>query len=274
LDAKIGHGGRTIALVHLTRPRSACPFTVDDVQHLDQLRPWLAHLFHQAPPGDAPRANEDLLGAAGASVLSGQMVLTADARIVFETESLESLLQILAGEPANYTQHLPPWDKLPARISRLHQQIVGAANGTSRTMHRMQISTTYGVLTLEAKWLMPAGAVPADVAKDPKGCLIAVTVELRQHAVAHAARILRESGVTPTQLKVGIQLAFGKTKTAIADELGIRLTSVVDLTRKLYRDSRHPQCRRARGKNLASRISRRQNLNSLVSASRKFLTHP
>jgi DNA-binding NarL/FixJ family response regulator len=98
----------------------------------------------------------------------------------------------------------------------------------------MQILTPYGILTLGAKWLMPAGAVPQDVAKDPAGCLIAVTLELHEHAVAHAARVLREGGATPAQVKVGIQLALGKTKPAVAEELGIQATTVADLTRKLY----------------------------------------
>jgi DNA-binding NarL/FixJ family response regulator len=61
-----------------------------------------------------------------------------------------------------------------------------------------------------------------------------VTIELREHAIAHAARALRESGATPAQTKVGIQLAFGKTKPVIADEFGIQLSSVADLTRRLY----------------------------------------
>jgi len=81
---------------------------------------------------------------------------------------------------------------------------------------------------------MPADAMPGDVAKDPKSCLIAVTFELREHALAHAARVLRESGATPAQMKVGIQLAMGKTKPAIANELGMKQTTVADLTRKLY----------------------------------------
>jgi DNA-binding NarL/FixJ family response regulator len=98
----------------------------------------------------------------------------------------------------------------------------------------MQISTSHGVIAFEAKWLVPAGAIPADIAKDPKSCLIAVTVELREHAVAHAARILRESGATPAQVRVGIQLAMGKTKPVIADELGLQLSSVADLARRLY----------------------------------------
>jgi DNA-binding CsgD family transcriptional regulator len=98
----------------------------------------------------------------------------------------------------------------------------------------MRISTAYGVLTLEAKWLMPTGTLPADAARDPKSCLIAVTIDLHEHPIAHAARVLRESGATPTQTKVGIQLALGKAKPAIADELGIQLCTVADLTRRLY----------------------------------------
>jgi hypothetical protein len=76
---------------------------------------------------------------------------------------------------------------------------------------------------------MPAAALPADIARDPKSCLIAVTIELREHALAHAARVLRESGATPAQLKVGIQLALGKTKPVIAHTLGINLTTVASL---------------------------------------------
>jgi DNA-binding NarL/FixJ family response regulator len=42
--------------------------------------------------------------------------------------------------------------------------------------------------------------------------------------------------VVPAQVKVGIQLALGKTKPVIADELGIQISSVVDLAKKLYVD--------------------------------------
>ena len=81
---------------------------------------------------------------------------------------------------------------------------------------------------------MPAGAIPEVVAKDPKSCLLAVTIELREQAVARAARILRECGATPAQLKVGIQLVLGKTRPAIADELGLKHSTVADLAKKLY----------------------------------------
>src|ERR1019366_2207423 len=54
----------------------------------------------------------------------------------------------------------------------LLRQITGAANGTSNAPPRMQVSTAYGVLTLEAKWLVPAGALPEKAAQDPKKCLL------------------------------------------------------------------------------------------------------
>jgi hypothetical protein len=160
--------------------------------------------------------------------------LTSDGRIVYQTSGLEPLLRILTGEPLNNTRFVPARDKLPAPVLKLLRQIAGAANGTSNTPPRKHVSTPFGVLTLEAKWLVPAGTLPEDTARDPKSCLISVTIELHEHPIASAARILRESGATPAQTKVGIQLAVGKTKPVIADELGVRLSSVVDVTKKLY----------------------------------------
>jgi DNA-binding CsgD family transcriptional regulator len=234
LGAMIGDGGKSSAYVNLTRPRSARPFTVDDVQRLDPLRPWLAHAFRGPLSGKMPPEDQAQLGIAGPTVLSGQLTATPDGRLVHQTASLEHMLIILTGEAANLTRYVPVRDKLPAPILKLIRQLAGAANGTSNTPPRMRISTPYGVLTLEAKWLVPAGTLPADAARDPKSCLISVTTAFHEHAIAHAARVLRESGATPTQVKVGIQLALGKPKPVIADELGIQLSSVADLTKRLY----------------------------------------
>jgi len=229
LDAMIGDDGRTIAFVSLTRPRSARPFMADDVQRLDGLRPWLAHAFRRSPSGHSRLEDEAPIATAGATVLSGQVVLTSCGRLIYQTSGLDPLLFILAGEPTNYTRYVPVGDRLPAPILKLLRQITGAANGSCNTPPRMQSSTAYGVLTLEAKWLVPAGTLPG-----PKGCLIAVTIELREHPAAHAARVLRESGATPAQTKVGIHLAFGKSRLEIADELGLQISSVADHSKKLY----------------------------------------
>jgi len=61
-----------------------------------------------------------------------------------------------------------------------------------------------------------------------------VTIELLEHPIARAARILRECGATPAQTKAGIQLALGKSKPVIADALGIQISPVVDVTKRLY----------------------------------------
>jgi hypothetical protein len=229
----IGNAGRTSSIVSLTRPRSARPFTADDVQRLDRLRPWLEHALRPQTSGDLGPGDQIAMAVAGAPARSGEMILTADARLVFQTPSLELLLTILAGESANYLRPLPV-RRPPPPILKLLRRITGAANGTSNAPPRVQVSTPYGVLTLEAKWLVPAGTLPEDAARDPKACLISVMIELRENPIAHAARILRESGATPAQTKVGIHLALGKPKPALADELGIQLSSVMATTKMLY----------------------------------------
>ncbi len=233
LDAMIADGGRTLGFVHLGRPRGARPFTVDDVQRLDRLRPWLAHAFRGRRSGGLP-VDQDRAGLAGGPVWSGQMLFTSDEKLVFQTRGIEYLLRILAGEPANFTHRMPVRNGLPAPILKLFRQITGAVNGSFGKPPRMQVATAYGVLSLEATWLEPADTTPQDIARDPKRCLIAVAIELREHAIAHAARVLRESGATPTQVKVGIALAMGKAKPVIADELGIKPSSVADQTKRLY----------------------------------------
>jgi hypothetical protein len=234
LDAMIGDAGQTIAGVHLTRPRSASPFTADDVQRLDRLRPWLAHAFRRVSSSDPRPEDQDVARMAGVPVLSGQMILTSDVKVAFQTPGVEHLLRILTGEPGDYTRHVPLRDRLPAPVLKLLQRIVDAANGGIGVPPRMKVSTVYGVLTLEAKWLVPAGTLAADAARDPKSCLLSMTIELHEHAIVHAARVLRESGATPAQTKVGIHLAMGKTKPVIADELGIQRSSVEGMTKKLY----------------------------------------
>ncbi len=171
-------------------------------------------------------------------MLSGQMILTSDRKMIFQTASLEQLLRVLIGEPINLNRRVPARDKLPAPILQVLRQLLGALEGRLGRPPRMQVPTAYGIITLEAKWLVPAGALPEEAAKDPKSCLISVTIELHERAIAHAAKVLRESGATSAQMNVGIQIILGKTKPAIADELGLKPSSVADLTRKLYQNSR------------------------------------
>jgi hypothetical protein len=104
LSGMIGDSGKSIAHVTLTRHRSARPFTVDDVRRLDRLRPWLAHAFRRSNCSNARQNIEAQISAAGSTVLSGQVILTADAKIVFQTPGIEQRLGILLGEPGNFTR--------------------------------------------------------------------------------------------------------------------------------------------------------------------------
>jgi DNA-binding CsgD family transcriptional regulator len=234
LDAMIGDNGRTIAGLHLTRPRSARPFQVGDVQILDRLRPWLAHGLRKSRPRHVEVEKQMGWSSTGLPVRSGQMILDHDENVVFQSPGLELLLRTLAGERADYLRRLPSRENLPPAIRTLVRQLVRAASaGPGFPPHR-RIPCTYGVIDLDASWLLPAAVPPEDVAKDPRSCFVAVTIELRENAIAHAARVLRESGATPGQVKVGVHLALGKTKALIARDLGMRPATVADQTKKLY----------------------------------------
>ncbi len=89
------------------------------------------------------------------------MILTVDAKLVSQTaRSRISAQEALQGEPGDFTRCVHAYDSLPAPVLKLIRQITGAANGTSNTPPRMQVSTAYGLLTLEAKWLVPVGTLP------------------------------------------------------------------------------------------------------------------
>ena len=233
LDAMVGDGGRTIGFVHLMRPRSARPFTVDDVHRLDRLRPWLAHALRPQPPDVSGPGGQTAMAAAGAPARSGQMILNADGRLVVQTPSLEFLLSILAGKFANYLRPLPGRDRLPAPILKLLRRIAGAANGTSNTASDAGFDRLWRSRARSAM-ARASGHTPGRRRQGSEKLSHSGDDRTARVPIAHAARTLRESGATPAQVKVGIQLAFGRTKPVIADELGIQISSVVDVTKRLY----------------------------------------
>ncbi len=235
MGAMIGHQGRAIAYVNLTRPRSARSFLSRDLQRLERLRPWIAHALRPSPAGSAALDGHSLAGFAGVPALSGQMIFTPGGKCLYQTSAAELLLTILAGERLDYQRPTPRREALPAPVLKVLTCILGAAGGAPAAPPRMEIRTAYGLVLAEAQWLLPAAFPPADAARDPKTCLIRLTIELREHALAHAARVLRELGASPAQIKVGAWLAMGKTKPEIARALGIKLGTAADLARKLYR---------------------------------------
>lgn len=234
LDAMIGDCGQTIAGFVLRRPRGAAPFTADDVDKLDRLRPWLAHALRRTRRNHPGIVDPPTSSMSGATVRSGQMIVTPEGRLVLQSPGIEFLLRALAGEPADYTHRPCRRAELPAPVRKLVECLVAGSDASRDDPPGLRLPSAFGTMMLEAKWLVPAGCAPEDVAADPEGCMIAVTIELHEHAVAYAARVLRESGATPAQVKVGIQLALGRSKTSIAQDLGLQVSSVADQTKKLY----------------------------------------
>ena len=134
-------------ICHLTRPRSARPFMVDDVQRLDRLRPWLAPRIPAARSGYSHQEDEAPIGTRRSNRTERSGRFDVRRETVYQTPGLEFLLRILAGEPGDYTRHVPVRDRLPAAILKLLRQITGAANGTFNTPPR----TCGSPLTLQVR---------------------------------------------------------------------------------------------------------------------------
>ena len=235
LGAMIGDGNRSIAYVALSRPRSSRPFTADDTQKLDRVRPWLAHAFRQSPSGQAYQEEETPISATGSTLLNGQLIITPDGKLVYNTTGIEHLLRMFAGEPGNYTRYVPASDTVPAPVLKLLRQITGPANGTSNTppgcgFNRLRRSHS-GSKMARRGGCYPRGrrqgrkALPRRgddrPARAPYCTCSSCAAGQRRHPGPDESRI---------------QLVLGKTKPVIADELGLQFSSVADLTKKLYKN--------------------------------------
>jgi DNA-binding CsgD family transcriptional regulator len=235
LDAMVGEAGRTNAIVSLTRPRRMKPFDADHVKKLDRIRPWLAHALRRPSEPD-PNLAETACYTAGAPFATGEIVLAHDGTILYQTCGVDYLLwSVIEGKTGNSSSLVTASEKIGGTVRVLINRLTGSSRGFEAAPPRLTKTTPYGAVTLEARWLVPPNSLPHDVARDPRSCLVGVRIELHEHAAASAARVLREKGVTPAQIKVGVRLALGKAKSEIADELGLTVATVGDLTKKLYR---------------------------------------
>jgi hypothetical protein len=99
-------------------------------------------------------------------LLNGQLILTAEAELVYQSGGIDFLLLILAGEPGNYTRYVPVRDSLPPPVLKLLRQITGAASGTSNTPPRVQVSTAFGVFSRSKR---NGSCRPAHLPRTPLG---------------------------------------------------------------------------------------------------------
>lgn len=232
LDAIVHDGTRSKVSLMLTRPRAAKPFRSEDVILLDRLRPWIAHAFRERTTV-APREHEHAM--AGSALHKATMVASGAGKILFRSAGSEQLLMMLNGTFCNLGQHSGNYaPETPTMVRQVIRELVCAATGHSASPPSASMATPWGLICVEAVWLTPSGASARDIIANHDAMQIAVNIELREHALPYIARVLRHSGVTPGQVRIGVLLATGMTKPAIARELGIKSSSVMDATRKIY----------------------------------------
>lgn len=239
LDAIVRDGDRTVAGVMLSRPRTGRPFNQDDVRKLELLRPWIAHALREDPAGLDPARPDlgDPRGVRYAGTPSLQATLTADAqgRVMYRTPGADYLLHLAeAGADPRSGAATPRHARLPARVGELLRRLAAASSGGAASPPRTRIHTPWGLLVIDAHWLVPVGADALDSARDPMDLPVVVRLALHEDAWSHAARRLKESGAPPTQIRVGVLLAAGFSQPEIAKRLGVAPSSITDAVRKLY----------------------------------------
>ncbi|HEY0494080.1 MAG TPA: hypothetical protein VGD57_11545 [Candidatus Dormibacteraeota bacterium] len=237
LEAAISDENRPIASLALSRHRSARPFSSKEVADLDAIRPWIAHALRdrgaQRSPAGTVQEQEPACFAA-APLHRASAIFDRSGRMLFQSPGSDHLFCILDRHAENWHDGGAARPETLVPIRGVIKSLVGAARGKGKRPPRANVATAWGSVTIEASWLAPVGVPTKDITANPFDTPVLVSLELHEHAVAHAARILRRRGATPTQVRVGVLLAIGKSKPEIAEELGTKLSSVVDTTRRLY----------------------------------------
>lgn len=235
LDGFAHDGTRSIVGLTLTRPRSSKPFRSEDVVLLDALRPWIAHAFRERVAGAPLRENGSSEQTTLSPLHKATVVADANGRVLFRSAGAGQLFMILSGAMEQVERNYgAPILVTPIAVRRVVRELVCAASGEGAVPPRARVRTAWGTISLEALWLAPAGSSAADIVADRGAAQIAVNLELREPAVLHAARVLRASGASPAQVRIGVLLATGRNKPAIARELGVKPSSITDAARKLY----------------------------------------
>ena len=171
-----------------------------------------------------------------ANPLYKAMVVTSAAgKVLFQSAESEQLFMMLNGTSLEIGKHSGTGKpETPTAVRRVVHDLVSAATGLAGSPPKASVETAWGLICVEAVWLARPGTTARDIIADHGTVQILVNIELREHALPYVARILRNSGASPGQVRIGVLLATGMTKPAIAQELRIKPSSVMDATRKIY----------------------------------------
>lgn len=218
--------------VQLLRVRGDKAFGPEDARRLTALRPWIAHALRDRTMSATPpdRALDSRTLSAVRPIQQATLVMDQQGSTLFRTEGAEYLISILGGMQRELKS--TPFSRLhdlPSPLRNVVRNLLSTARGQEGGVPLATVPTPWGAITVEASWLSPTAA-----AGEAATSLIAVNLVLREHAVAYAGRVLRATGATPAQVRVGVLLALGKRKPDIAKELGVKVSSVEDSARKLY----------------------------------------
>ncbi len=98
LDATIGEGGTSYAILELSRPRAALLLYDRGNQAFSiRLRPWLVRALRPRSQACANEPFEQRFGVVGMPVLSAQAILTASGDVVHQSGAAEHLFSTLEG---------------------------------------------------------------------------------------------------------------------------------------------------------------------------------
>jgi DNA-binding CsgD family transcriptional regulator len=158
----------------------------------------------------------------------GTLISDGEGRVIFATDNALALLELLDRSSADRrdigVSTLPGLIRAAARVPAQRQ------NGRAVVV---RVIVPDGLIVGTAEQLACAHG-EARTPFETDGTCRLVTLSLHERASVRVERVLKAMGATRAQARVGTAVVLGKSKREIADDLGIKVSSVEDALRKLY----------------------------------------
>ncbi len=220
LVLKVVEHGRVWGMIHLPRQKADPEFTDRDRTLLEWIAPFAAHAL---APG---RSGEQFVESDERGLIT-----VSPAGAIQHASSHARRLLMLATHPelSSATMSRPELGSvLPSEVARLCQDLVRIFEDKAPSAAPVyQVTNPWGVFTFRAYWLDRGdgqGAPP----------LIGVTVERFEPLALKLWRRAEELPLTGRELEVCQLLAVGRSRTEIAEQLGVSGNTAVNHCRNLY----------------------------------------